>query len=89
MTTMRTLAAALLLQALAPCQGLIVPTQLVQPIPTGPAVTSGLLSVRIEVRDGAATTTLRVGAVSPQRKRSTRCRSSWGERQTSTAGTPS
>ncbi len=58
---------ALLLQALAPCQGLVVPAlpPALVPLPQWPiratpvaAVTTGLLQVRTEVRDGAATTTL-------------------------------
>src|SRR5262245_46813867 len=58
------LLSAVLFQALVPCQGLIVPEPLPRPVPLPglphilPPVATGLLQVRVEVRDGASTTTV-------------------------------
>src|SRR5262245_45854503 len=61
-TTLRVLTTALLLAVSCPCQGLIAPDlpQLPEQMrhPARPGVETGLLQVRTEIHDGAATTTL-------------------------------
>src|SRR5262245_4861406 len=65
MNPFRLLLPALLFQVLVPCQGVIMPDPVPRPLPWPdmqprllPPVATGLLQVRVEVKDGAATTTL-------------------------------